>query len=97
MSDQLSLLDPVPAPEVPSRSRKQAALVLDHVRRLEGQYDGVTAWQIYLGWKGDTPHAPQQNVIMRRLTDLREAGLVREDGERLGGYGLMVKVFRSVG
>ena len=93
MSDQLSLLDPVPPP--PAGFAKQAAAVLDNLRRLENERDGCTAWDLWVGWSGE--RTPQQNVIARRLNDLLESKLVVKTGEeREGGYGRSLFVWRSV-
>lgn len=48
------------------------------------QHDGATAHEIVMRL-AYTGHAPQQSVVARRLTDLRDAGLIVDSGRTRPG------------
>ena len=61
---------------------RQATAVLDALTRIHHRTGrGATAWEITAALE----HAVQQNVVARRLTDLRAAGLAIDTGDRRPG------------
>lgn len=61
---------------------RQATTVLDALTRIHDRTGrGATAWEITAALE----HTVQQNVVARRLTDIRSAGLAVDTGERRPG------------
>lgn len=73
-------------PRLNDQCRRVFAAILDIDHRNGG--GAATAHEIAMRL-AYTGHAPAQNIIARRCTDLRRAGLVVDSGERrLGGSGV---------
>jgi hypothetical protein len=83
------------AEDVRPRLGKQCARWLSVLRDYEDKRgEGATAWDlIRWQWNG-VDLMPQQNVVARRLTDLRDLGLIYDTGgRRKGGHGSQLIVW----
>lgn len=76
-----------------SGQRLRVLTAIDEFERRNPHRNGATAADVVMvmAYSG---HAPQQSVVARRCTDLRELGLITEAGTRPGTTGRQLTVWR---